>query len=80
MKLTPPQIEAAKRVGIAMAKDTLANGYDRKWGGLEIQDGDMLMAVGLDNTMSEWAEAEAEAKIEYEAWIYSETTPHRHES
>jgi hypothetical protein len=72
--LTKLQTEAAKNIGIAMAKDTLVNGYDRKWGGLEIQDGDQLMAVGLDNTMPEWAEAEAEAKLHYDAWIYPETT------
>ena len=66
MSLTTQQIEKAKFIGQAIAHDVIRENMSREWTGLDPQDGDQLLAVGLDSTMPEWSEAERIAREAYE--------------
>ena len=55
MSLSTQQIEKAMFVGRAIAHDVIRDHMSREWTGLDPQDGDQLLAVGL--TMPDWSEA-----------------------
>ena len=55
----------AEHVGRAIARDVIAENLDRQWTGLDIQDGDHFLKIGLDNTMPEWDRAEEIARDSY---------------
>jgi len=64
-------VETGRKCGRSLANHVLANNeIGRDWTGLEIEDGDRLLAVGIDNTMPEFAAAEAAARDEYEMILY----------
>lgn len=62
-------IEVGTRVGQAIARDTIANGYDRQWTGIDAMDGDVLTAAGIEPNTSEWAAAEKAAETAYLAAV-----------
>lgn len=63
MSLTITQIEVAKKIGRAIAKDAMAG----RWTGIEDKDGDILATAGIDpyENRDGWSEAIEIARIEY---------------
>ena len=62
-KETPEEVGG--RVGYAIAKDVITNGWPREWTGLDPQDGDQFTAAGLEPESAEWLAAEETAKKAY---------------
>lgn len=58
-----------RRIGLAMARDVVAEAMPRTWTGFDAQDGDELTAAGMKIGTDEWNEAEAAAKEAYLAVV-----------
>ena len=57
--------EIGARIGKAIARDVISERMDRAWTGLDAQDGDQLMAAGIEHGTPEWTEAETAAELAY---------------
>lgn len=60
----PPSTIGAM-IGHAIARDVKAEGMPREWTGLSPEDGDRIVAAGIQPDSAEWAEAEQAAKVAY---------------
>jgi len=58
--------EIGTRVGRAMARDVLAEGWDRRWTGLDAQDAGQFVAAGIQFDSPAWVRAETASKLAYE--------------
>jgi hypothetical protein len=63
-------MEIGAKIGRAIARDTIAEGLDRRWTGLDGQDGDVLAmelaTIGIDrDDEEEWTAAVEAAKAAY---------------
>jgi hypothetical protein len=67
--MTRRQRKTAVLVGRAIARDVIAENWDRRWIGLEPQDADRFMAAGLDPDTSEWEVATRVAKQSYRSYL-----------
>jgi hypothetical protein len=63
--------DIGKRIGRAMANDAMADGMPTEWTGLDAQDGDELLALGIDADDPEWAAAEDSAQFEFHRIVLS---------
>lgn len=60
------------QIGRAIARDVLAEDMPRAWTGLDAQDGDRLIAAGIQPDTDAWAVAEQAAREAYLAQLRAE--------
>ena len=60
--MTSHATKIGTRIGLAIARDVIADDLPREWTGLDDQDGDRLLAAGIESDTSQWDAAEEAAK------------------
>ena len=61
--------EIGTRIGKAIARDVIADDLPREWTGLDDQDGDQILAAGIEQDSDDWDAAEVAAEAAYQSSI-----------
>ena len=54
-----------RRIGLAVAEDTIAEKMPRNWTGIDPQDGDILIQAGIRPGTPEWEDSERTARATF---------------